>query len=116
MSVQQEVEKHQNPTIKIISDNRFDEGINETSFGKSLLPKQKTTIEHIIRTYYNEFGLGKYQLGKIEKHQVNITLNTNKPYPPILKKNPYPASPHNRVEIEKGIDESLKVRIIMLSW
>ncbi|KAG0139084.1 hypothetical protein CROQUDRAFT_55227, partial [Cronartium quercuum f. sp. fusiforme G11] len=109
---QREIAQHQSPTIKIISDERFKEGISEASFGPELTNKQKTAIEKIIKQYHNTFGLGKYQLGKIDKHQISITLSINKPYPPILKKNPYPASPRNRVEIEKHIDELLKMTVI----
>ncbi|KAG0139329.1 hypothetical protein CROQUDRAFT_54870, partial [Cronartium quercuum f. sp. fusiforme G11] len=112
MAVQQEVAQHQSPTIKIISDERFKEGLSEASFGPQLTQQQKISVEQLIRRYYKEFGLGKYQLGKIDKHQVNITLTVDKPYPPILKKNPYPASPRNRVEIEKHVDELIKMKVI----
>ncbi|KAG0139312.1 hypothetical protein CROQUDRAFT_54896 [Cronartium quercuum f. sp. fusiforme G11] len=112
MAIQQEVAQHQSPTIKIESDERFKEEINEAAIGPQLSTDQKITIEQLIKKYHNEFGLGKFTLGKIIKHPVSINLTVNKPYPPILKKNPYPASPRNRVEIEKHIDELLKMKVI----
>ncbi|KAG0149593.1 hypothetical protein CROQUDRAFT_16071, partial [Cronartium quercuum f. sp. fusiforme G11] len=106
------IAQHQSPTIKIESDERFKEEINEAAIGPHLSADQKTTIEQLIKKYHNEFGLGKFTLGKINKHPVSINLTVNKPYPPILKKTPYPASPRNRIEIEKHIDELLKIKVI----
>ncbi|KAG0139076.1 hypothetical protein CROQUDRAFT_55246, partial [Cronartium quercuum f. sp. fusiforme G11] len=112
MAIQQEVAQHESPSIRIVTDERFKDVIDETSISPQLTKNQKITIEQLIKKYHNEFGLGKYSLGKITKHPVEITLNINKPYPPILKKNPYPASPRNRIEIEKHIDELLQMKVI----
>ncbi|KAG0150059.1 hypothetical protein CROQUDRAFT_38880, partial [Cronartium quercuum f. sp. fusiforme G11] len=112
MAVQQELEEHQSPTIKTDSDERFKHQMSEATFGPHLTTDQKISIEQLIIRYHNEFGLGKYSLGKITKYPVHITLTTGKPYPPILKKNPYPASPRNRAEIEKYIDELVQMVVI----
>ena len=69
-------------------------------------------LRKLIRKYPDQFGLGDQVLGKIIKHPVQVTLNIEKPYPPILRKAPYPASPRNRVEIEKNIDELLTLGVL----
>ncbi|KAG0141674.1 hypothetical protein CROQUDRAFT_98497 [Cronartium quercuum f. sp. fusiforme G11] len=107
LAIQQEVAQHQSPTIGCKSDERFKEEMNGAAIGPQLSTDQKITIEKLIKIYHNEFGLGK-----INKHPGSINLTVNKPYPPILKKKPYPASPRNRVEIEKNLDELLKMKVI----
>ncbi|KAG0140392.1 hypothetical protein CROQUDRAFT_53323, partial [Cronartium quercuum f. sp. fusiforme G11] len=94
------------PTYKTLQ-----QGIDNAAFGPKLQKDQRLTIEFLIKKFYNQFGLGKHELGKITKHQVSLSLNIEKPYPPILKKN-YPASPRNRVEIDKHIDELLQLEVI----
>ena len=90
----------------------IEEGIKEAGFGPRLSPEHRTEVEKLIRKYPDQFGLGDQVLGKINKHPVQVTLNIEKPYPPILRKAPYPASPRNRVEIEKHIDELLTLGVL----
>ena len=90
----------------------IEEGIKEAGFGPKLDESQVEEIHKLIFKYHEQFGLGKLVLGEIENHPVSVTLTMEKPYPPILKKAPYPASPRNRVEIEKHIDELLALGVI----
>ena len=66
----------------------IEEGIKEAGFGPRLSPEQRTEVEKLIRKYPDQFGLGDQVLGKIDKHPVQVTLNIEKPYPPILRKAP----------------------------
>ncbi|KAG0144722.1 hypothetical protein CROQUDRAFT_708528, partial [Cronartium quercuum f. sp. fusiforme G11] len=93
-------------------ENEIKKGIDEAKFGPKLTKEQKTSVEYLITKYNDQFDLGNNNLGEIKNHPVHVQLNVEKPYPPILKKNAYPASPRNRVEIEKHIDELLKMKVI----
>ncbi|KAG0145689.1 hypothetical protein CROQUDRAFT_705145, partial [Cronartium quercuum f. sp. fusiforme G11] len=86
--------------------------IEEAEFGSTLSKKEKQAIINLIHKYAEQFGLSGKEIGTIRNHFVHVTLTIEKPYPPILRKAAYPASPRNRLEIEKHIDELLKLGII----
>ncbi|MBW0493460.1 hypothetical protein O181_033175 [Austropuccinia psidii MF-1] len=51
-------------------------------------------------------------LGKIKGHNIEIYLDVERPYPPMLRRPPYPASLETRKEIEKHINELLEMDVI----
>ncbi|MBW0525288.1 hypothetical protein O181_065003 [Austropuccinia psidii MF-1] len=51
-------------------------------------------------------------LGKIRGHDRELYLDVERPYPPILRRPPYPASLETRKEIEKHINELLDMEVI----
>ncbi|KAG0140712.1 hypothetical protein CROQUDRAFT_52838, partial [Cronartium quercuum f. sp. fusiforme G11] len=106
-------DENDNKSLEMIKTNKDMQAcIAEAEFGPKLLKNQKKTIEDIIIQYAEQFGLIGKEIGTIVNHPVHISLNIEKPYPPILRKAAYPASPRNRIEIEKHIDELLKLGII----
>ncbi|MBW0480591.1 hypothetical protein O181_020306 [Austropuccinia psidii MF-1] len=58
----------------------------------------------------NEFR--EEPLGKIRVHDVELYLDVERPYPPILRRPPYPASLETRKEIEEHINELLDMDVI----
>ncbi|KAG0147289.1 hypothetical protein CROQUDRAFT_22378, partial [Cronartium quercuum f. sp. fusiforme G11] len=86
--------------------------IEEADFASTLSTHEKQTITELIHKYAEQFGLTGKEIGTISNHLVHVALTIEKPYPPILRKAAYPASPRNRVEIEKHIDELLKLGIL----
>ncbi|KAG0139044.1 hypothetical protein CROQUDRAFT_17164, partial [Cronartium quercuum f. sp. fusiforme G11] len=106
MTVKNATAENENKTINEDSNS------SEAKFGPKLSQEQTLAVKKSINQYSNQFDLGNNNLGKIRNHPVHVALDVKKPYPPILKKNAYPASPRNRVEIEKHIDELLKMNII----
>ncbi|MBW0582751.1 hypothetical protein O181_122466, partial [Austropuccinia psidii MF-1] len=49
---------------------------------------------------------------KIKGHDIELYLDSERPYPPILRRPPYPASLETRKEIEKHINELLDIDVI----
>ncbi|KAG0139010.1 hypothetical protein CROQUDRAFT_24771, partial [Cronartium quercuum f. sp. fusiforme G11] len=105
-------EDNNKPQSMVTPPKKLQEYIAEAEFGPKLTTKQKKTIENIIIQYAEQFGLIGKEIGTIINHPVHVSLNIEKPYPPILRKAAYPASPRNRIEIEKHIDELMKLGII----
>ncbi|MBW0496038.1 hypothetical protein O181_035753 [Austropuccinia psidii MF-1] len=58
------------------------------------------------------FAIGEEPLGKIKGHDIELYLDVERPYPPILRRPPYPASLESRKEIEKHINELLDMDFI----
>ncbi|MBW0514272.1 hypothetical protein O181_053987 [Austropuccinia psidii MF-1] len=48
----------------------------------------------------------------IKGHEVDITLNINRPYPPVLRRPPYPASPRAIEALEKLIQELIQLGVL----
>ncbi|MBW0537877.1 hypothetical protein O181_077592 [Austropuccinia psidii MF-1] len=58
------------------------------------------------------FSIGEETLGKIKGHDIELNLHVERPYPPILRRPPYPESLETRKEIEKHINELLDMDVI----
>ncbi|MBW0473893.1 hypothetical protein O181_013608 [Austropuccinia psidii MF-1] len=63
----------------------------------------------------NEFREGKFSTtltSKIRDHDIELYLDVERPYPPILRRPPYPESLETRKEIQKHINELLDMDFI----
>ncbi|MBW0487721.1 hypothetical protein O181_027436 [Austropuccinia psidii MF-1] len=63
----------------------------------------------------NEFREGQFStalIRKIKGHDIELYLDVERPYPPMLRRPPYPASLETRKEIEKHINEFLDMDVI----
>ncbi|MBW0498973.1 hypothetical protein O181_038688 [Austropuccinia psidii MF-1] len=88
--------------------NEFREG----QFNTTLTSKQKLSLLKMMRKNIPAFAIGEVPLGKIRGHDIELYLDVERPYPPMLKRPPYPASLETRKEIEKHINELLEMDVI----
>ncbi|MBW0478175.1 hypothetical protein O181_017890 [Austropuccinia psidii MF-1] len=51
-------------------------------------------------------------LGAIKHHEVEIMLNVERPYPQLLRRGAYPASPRDREALESHINELINLRVL----
>ncbi|MBW0526071.1 hypothetical protein O181_065786 [Austropuccinia psidii MF-1] len=61
----------------------------------------------MLRNKIPEFANGEEPLGKIKSHYRELYLDVERPYPPMLRRPPDPASVETRKEVEKHINEFL---------
>ncbi|MBW0509767.1 hypothetical protein O181_049482 [Austropuccinia psidii MF-1] len=66
----------------------------------------------MLRKNRPAFPIGENPLGKIKGHDIEVYLDVERPYPPMLRRTPYPASLEPRKEIEKHINELLEMDVI----
>ncbi|MBW0539794.1 hypothetical protein O181_079509 [Austropuccinia psidii MF-1] len=66
----------------------------------------------MLRKNRPAFAIGGEPLGKIKGHDIEPDLHVERPYPPMLKRPPYPGSLATRKEIEKHINELLEMDVI----
>ncbi|MBW0555918.1 hypothetical protein O181_095633 [Austropuccinia psidii MF-1] len=57
-------------------------------------------------------SIGEEPLGKIKGHDIELYLDVERPYPPMLRRSPYPESLETRKEIEKHFNELLDMDVI----
>ncbi|MBW0571637.1 hypothetical protein O181_111352 [Austropuccinia psidii MF-1] len=77
----------------------------EAQINPSLSPKMWHELIDVLYTYKNAFASDNEPLGSIKGHEVDITLDIDRPYPPVLRRPAYPASPRAREALEKHIQE-----------
>ncbi|MBW0531282.1 hypothetical protein O181_070997 [Austropuccinia psidii MF-1] len=66
----------------------------------------------VFYTYKNSIASGNEPLGSIKGHGVDITLNIDGPYPPVLRRQAYTASPRAREALEKHIQELIQLGVL----
>ncbi|MBW0550176.1 hypothetical protein O181_089891 [Austropuccinia psidii MF-1] len=77
----------------------------EAQINPSLSPKMRNELINVLYTYNNAFASDNDSLGARRGHEVDITHNIDRPYPPVLRRPAYPASPRAREALEKHIQE-----------
>ncbi|MBW0576741.1 hypothetical protein O181_116456 [Austropuccinia psidii MF-1] len=67
---------------------------------------------NVLYIYNNEFASDNEPLGAIKGHEFDITLNIDRPYPPVLRRPAYPASPRATEALEKHIQELIQLGVL----
>ncbi|MBW0483716.1 hypothetical protein O181_023431 [Austropuccinia psidii MF-1] len=79
----------------------LEELLNELKEGQlisNLTSKRKLSLLRILRKNRPAFPIGEEPLGKIRGHDIELNLDVERPYPPILRRPPYPESLETRKE------------------
>ncbi|MBW0524824.1 hypothetical protein O181_064539 [Austropuccinia psidii MF-1] len=84
----------------------------EAKFNPSLSPRMRQELINVLYTYKNAFASDNKPLGAIKGHEFDITLNINRPYPPVLRIPAYPASLTARGALEKHIQELIQLGVL----
>ncbi|MBW0503983.1 hypothetical protein O181_043698 [Austropuccinia psidii MF-1] len=66
----------------------------------------------MLRNNRPAFEIGEEPLGKIRGHDIELDLDVGRPYPPMLRRPPYPESLESRKEIKKSVNELLDMDVI----
>ncbi|MBW0576735.1 hypothetical protein O181_116450 [Austropuccinia psidii MF-1] len=69
-------------------------------------------LNNLLYTYNNAFASDNEPLGAIKGDEIDITLNIDRPYPPILRRPAYPSSPRAREALEKHIQELIQLGVL----
>ncbi|MBW0588238.1 hypothetical protein O181_127953 [Austropuccinia psidii MF-1] len=100
---------------QISAQDPLEELLNESSegqFSTTLTSKQKLSLLKILRKNRPAFSIGEETSGKIRGPDIELYLDAERPYPPMLRRPPYPASLETRKEIEKHINGLLDMEVI----
>ncbi|MBW0577745.1 hypothetical protein O181_117460 [Austropuccinia psidii MF-1] len=72
----------------------------------------RNELINVLYTYRNAFASDNEPLGAIRAHEVDITLNIDRLYPPVPRRPAYPASPRGREALEKHIQELIQLGVL----
>ncbi|MBW0525933.1 hypothetical protein O181_065648 [Austropuccinia psidii MF-1] len=102
--------------VSSVKDTYKDEFVSnqlfEAQINPSLSPKMRNELIDVLYTYNNAFASDNEPLGAIKGHEVDITPNIDRPYPPVLRGTAYSASPRAREALEKHIQESIQLGVL----
>ncbi|MBW0540451.1 hypothetical protein O181_080166 [Austropuccinia psidii MF-1] len=88
------------------------EQLKEAEISLHLTDKQENELSSLLYDHRGAFASDKEPLGAIIGHEVDIILNIERPYPPLLRRPAYPASPKSREALETHIKELLDLGVI----
>ncbi|MBW0579732.1 hypothetical protein O181_119447 [Austropuccinia psidii MF-1] len=88
------------------------EQLKEAEFNQDLTEKMKESLIDLLFKYKNAFATDKEPLCAIVFHEVDIILNDEKPYPPLLWRPAYPASPRAGEALEAHIKELMDLGVL----
>ncbi|MBW0566333.1 hypothetical protein O181_106048, partial [Austropuccinia psidii MF-1] len=96
----------QDPLEELVNEFR------EVKFSTILTSKQKLSLMKILRKNRPAFAIGEEPFLKIKRHDTELYLDVERPYPPMLRRPPYSESLEASKEIEKNINELLDMDVI----
>ncbi|MBW0567960.1 hypothetical protein O181_107675 [Austropuccinia psidii MF-1] len=88
------------------------EQLREAEISLHLTDKQENEVSSFLYNHNEAFSSDKEPLGAIIGHEAGIILNIKRPYPPLLRRPAYPASPKSREALETHIKELLDLGVI----
>ncbi|MBW0505625.1 hypothetical protein O181_045340 [Austropuccinia psidii MF-1] len=84
----------------------------EAQINTSLSPKMRHDIIDVLYIYKNAFSSYIEPLGAIKGHGADITLNIDRPYPPVLRRPAYSVIPRAREALEKHFQELIQLGVL----
>ncbi|MBW0491736.1 hypothetical protein O181_031451 [Austropuccinia psidii MF-1] len=105
--------------ISIVSSNKdthnneFESNkLVEAQINPSLSPQMRHELFNVLYTYKNAFVSHNEPLGAIKRDEVDITLNIDRPYPPVLRRPAYPEIPRAREALENHIQYLIQLGVL----
>ncbi|MBW0546696.1 hypothetical protein O181_086411 [Austropuccinia psidii MF-1] len=72
----------------------------------------RKALINVLYTHKNSFASDDEALGTMKGNEVDIHLNIDTPYPAVLKRPAYPASPRAKEALEKHIQELIQLGVL----
>ncbi|MBW0568764.1 hypothetical protein O181_108479 [Austropuccinia psidii MF-1] len=88
------------------------EQFNEAEMSLYLSDKQESELSALLYDHKEAFASDKEKLGAIVGHEVEIFINIERPYPPLLGRPAFKESPKSREALELHVKELLGVGVI----
>ncbi|MBW0500495.1 hypothetical protein O181_040210 [Austropuccinia psidii MF-1] len=85
------------------------EQMNEPGIDLHLTDKKESELSALVYDQKEAFESDKEPLGELVGHEVDIIINIERPYPPLLRRPAYPASPKSREALKLHIKELLEL-------
>ncbi|MBW0513221.1 hypothetical protein O181_052936 [Austropuccinia psidii MF-1] len=98
--------------LKTRFNTPWKDSLKEAAISLHLTDKQKNELSSLLYDHKGAFASDKEPLGAIIGHKVDINLNIERPYPPLLRIPAYPEGLKSREALETHIRELLDLGVI----
>ncbi|MBW0554655.1 hypothetical protein O181_094370 [Austropuccinia psidii MF-1] len=88
------------------------EQLKKAEISLHLTDKQENELSFLLYDHKGAFASDNKPLGAIIGHEVDIILNIERPYPPLLRRPAYPEGPKSREALETHIKELVDLGVI----
>jgi hypothetical protein len=88
------------------------EDLSEAKIYDKLTLEQRNSLFDILFKNKEAFADTAQSLGAIRGHEVSIKFTKDRPYPPLLRRPPYPASPKSREALDEHIEELVRLNVL----
>ncbi|MBW0518576.1 hypothetical protein O181_058291 [Austropuccinia psidii MF-1] len=86
--------------------------LNEAEISLHLTDKHESELSSLLYDHKEALASDKEPLGAIIGHEIDIILNIEIPFPPLLRRHEYPESPKSREALEINIKGILDLGVI----
>jgi hypothetical protein len=93
-------------------DKFVQEELSDAKVYDKLTLDQKKSLFTTLFSNKAAFSDTTHPLGAVKGHEVHIKLTTERPYPPLLRRPPYPASPKSREALDEHIEELVRLNVL----
>ncbi|MBW0526357.1 hypothetical protein O181_066072 [Austropuccinia psidii MF-1] len=105
--------------ISIVSPNKdtskeefVTDKLVEAQMNPSLSLRMCKQLINVLYTYQNAFASDNEPFSTIKGHDIDITLNIDRSYPPVFRGPAYPSSPRAREASERNIQEVIPLGLL----
>ncbi|MBW0543115.1 hypothetical protein O181_082830 [Austropuccinia psidii MF-1] len=112
LPVKRQITVNKVSTVNLESENFKSEQLHEAKISLHLTDKQESELYALLYDHKEAFPSDKEPLGAIVDHEVDVILNIERPYPPLLRRPAYPEIPKSREALEIHIKELLDLGVI----
>ncbi|MBW0482085.1 hypothetical protein O181_021800 [Austropuccinia psidii MF-1] len=106
------IELHNNKDRHFTIGNKKYQKFAFLPFKRQITISKESEISSLLYNHKEAFASDKEPLGAIIGHEVDIILNIERPYPPLLRRPACSASPKSREALEIHIEEILDLGVI----
>ena len=89
-----------------------DEYMSQAAVSDKLNEQQNLDIVKVCYKNIEAFCTTEEPIGRVQGHEIILELTCQAPYPPVLRRPPYPSSPKSRIALEQHIKELLDLRVL----
>ncbi|MBW0500507.1 hypothetical protein O181_040222 [Austropuccinia psidii MF-1] len=99
--------------VKTVNKETFvSDQLIKAQISPEITPEMKDELMKSLLQYREAFASDNEPLGAIKRHEVDIMLNVERPYSPLLRRPAYPASPRAIKALESHINELMKLGVL----
>ncbi|MBW0548400.1 hypothetical protein O181_088115, partial [Austropuccinia psidii MF-1] len=99
--------------VKNVNKEKFvSNQLIEAQISPELILEMKEELIEIFFQYREAFASDDEPLGAIKGHEVDIILNVERPYPPLLRRPAYPASRRAREALKRHFNDLMKLGVL----